>query len=94
MQTKERTPLRAATAAKRMRLRTASVRRRGARATTRRSRRVVLHGLDSGNHEVGQGSGSDASKRANSSSGSYGSQEDAAEDCLSAQEGGASDDTP
>ena len=45
MQAKERTPLRAAPAAKRMRLRTASVRRRGARATARRSRRVVLHGF-------------------------------------------------
>ena len=45
MQAKERAPLRAAPAAKRMRLRTASVRRRGARATARRSRRVVLHGF-------------------------------------------------
>ena len=48
-----------------------------------------ISGLDSENHEVGQGSGSDASKGASSSSGSSGSQEDAAEDCLSAQEGGA-----
>ena len=81
-----------------MRLRTASVRRRG-----RERRHVVVaassstvseYELDSGNHEVGQGSGSDANKRANSSSGSSGSQEDAAEDCLSAQEGGAGDDTP
>ena len=45
------------------------MRRRGARATARRSRRVVLHGF--GVRE-----------------GSSGSQEDAAEDCLSAQEGG------
>ena len=69
---------------------------------------ISISGLDSENHKVGQGSGSDASKRANSSSGSSGAQEggasdgqeDAAEDCLSAQdaaggaqEGGASDDT-
>ena len=52
-----------------------------------------ISGLDSEDHEVGQGSGSDASKGASSSSGSSGSQEDAAEDCLSAQEGGASDGT-
>ena len=69
MQAKERAPLRAALAAKRMRLRTASVRRRGARATARRSRRVVLHGF--GVRE-----------------GSSGNQMGAAEDCLSAQEGG------
>ena len=54
---------------------------------------ISISGLDSENHKVGQGSGSDVSKRTNSSSGSSGSQEDAAEDCLSAQEGGASDDT-
>ena len=48
---------------------------------------------NSEDNEVGQGSGSDASKGASSSSGSSGSQEDAAEDCLSAQEGGASDGT-
>ena len=52
-----------------------------------------ISGLDSEDHEVGQGSGSDASEGASSSSGSSGSQEDAAEDCLSAQEGGASDGT-
>ena len=44
-----------------------------------------ISGLDSENHEVGQGPGSVASKGVSSSSGSSGCQEDAAEDCLSAQ---------
>ena len=47
-----------------------------------------ISGLDSEDHKVGQGSGSDASEVASSSSDSSGSQEDAAEDRLSAQEEG------
>ena len=61
----------------------------------RERRHVVVAASSStvSDHEVGRGSGSDASEGTSSSSGSSGSQEDAAEDCLSAQEGGASDGT-
>ena len=76
---------------KRMRLRTASVRRRRGTSDSMlwSLRRPPRFRTTTGR----RGSDSDASEGTSSSSGSSGSQEDAAEDRLSAQEGGARDVT-